>query len=253
MADSTTLNIEREEINLGAWTQKGFEGMIAKAAQIGLEAKKIDFISRQFLGMYYREGTLIGGDKTAERFVVDLSGVDCFTFLDYVESLRQSCSFSAFKSNLACVRYRSGIVAFDHRNHFFSDWIGANREFIEDVTKQVGGCHARSSRKMLNTKEDGTFYLSGIDPAERIIDYIPSDAIDKAILRKCKTGDYIGIYADVPGLDVSHVGIFIRKKSAIYLRHASSLPECRMVIDQEFTGYMAGKPGFLVLRPRERT
>ena len=31
--------------------------------------------------------------------------------------------------------------------------------------------------------------------------------------------------ADDPGLDVTHVGIIIKNKGKVYLRHASSLPE----------------------------
>jgi hypothetical protein len=63
-----------------------------------------------------------------------------------------------------------------------------------------------------------------------------------------RTGDYIGIYAPADGLDVSHAGICIRRESRILLRHASSL--AREVIDQDFSPYIEGKPGIVVLRPR---
>jgi Protein of unknown function (DUF1460) len=243
---------EREEINLGIWKQEGFEKFITDATQFNGAGRTIDFISRQFLGTQYSEGTLIGNEKISEVLVVDLSGMDCFTFIDYVEALRLSDSFLAFKVNLARVRYRSGIIAYDHRNHFFSDWRVFNGGHVEDVTMRVGGHHSQSSRKMLNIKENGTFYLPGIAPIDRTIDYIPTSAIDESVLRKCKTGDYIGIYTEYPGLDVTHVGIFIKKKGKAYLRHASSHPGHRKVIDQEFSAYMSGKPGFLVLRPKIR-
>jgi hypothetical protein len=250
MSGYTRLKDEKEEAIVGTWKRDKLEKMIAKAAQISSPGRKIAFISRQFLGTPYQEGTLIGDEKTPERFVVDLSAVDCFTFIDYVEALRLSDSFSTFRANLALVRYRSGIIAFDHRNHFFSDWITSNREFVEDVTGQVGGRHARSSNKTLNIREDGTHYLSGIDSTERIVGYIPSSVLDGAILRKCRTGDYIGVYAQAPGLDVTHVGIFVRSKGKTFLRHASSLPKYRKVIDQEFSVYMSGNSGFIVLRPQ---
>ena len=236
------------EINLGMWRQEDLEKIIRKAAQIRIKGRKVDFISRQFLGIHYREDTLIGNEKTAEIFVVDLSGVDCFTFIDYVEALYLSDSISTFKNNLIQVRYRSGIISFDHRNHFFSDWSVFNPNLIEDVTVQVGGSLARSFRKKLNVKEGGALYLPGIAPVERTIDYIPAAALNESVMRKCKTGDYIGIYAEDPGLDVTHVGIFIRSKGKAYFRHASSSPEHRKVIDQDFRAYMTGKPGFLVFR-----
>jgi hypothetical protein len=241
---------EKEEINLGYWKREGLERMIGKAAHIVSIGRRIDYISRQFLGVNYKEKTLMGDDRTEENLTVNLSGMDCFTFLDYIESLRQSDSFSSFMANLRLVRYRSGIVAFDHRNHFFSDWILANKEFVIDVTKKIGGRRTRFSKKMLNIKEGGALYLPGIDPVDRTIAYVPANTIDEALLRKCRTGDYIGVYTEVPGLDVSHVGIFIRHQGMIYLRHASSV--YREVIDQEFKSYMHGKPGFLVLRPRNK-
>lgn len=239
----------REKITLGIWKHEGLEKIIAKVDQINRAGRRIDTISRQFIGLQYKERTLVGNEKLPEVFIVDFTGVDCFTFIEYVEALRLSVSFSAFKFNLAHVRYRSGIIAFDHRNHFFSDWSVFNRDHLQDVTMQVGNRQTRSSRKKLNVKEDGTLYLPGITPIERAIDYIPSTAIDVSVLQKCKTGDYIGIYANDPGLDVTHVGIFIKSRGKAFLRHASSLPEYRKVIDQDFLAYMVDKPGFLVLRP----
>jgi hypothetical protein len=242
----------KEEINLGTWDLGNLEAVVKKAYQINQTGRKIDFISRQFLGTQYAEDTLIGSERTYEMLVVNFSKMDCFTFIDYVEALRLSNSFPAFKNNLTHVRYRSGIIAFDHRNHFFSDWISYGKDRIGDVTKKIGGTHTQSARKILNKKENGTLYLPGIAPVERIIHYIPGSILNEAVMRKLKAGDYVGIYTDNPGLDVTHVGIIIKSKNTTYLRHASSLPEFRKVVDQEFKDYVADRPGFLVLRPREK-
>jgi hypothetical protein len=51
------------------------------------------------------------------------------------------------------------------------------------------------------------------------------------------------------GLDVSHVGIIIRDRDALLLRHASSDRRFRKVVDQDFQTYISGKPGLIVLRP----
>jgi len=252
LGNSDTQN-EKQVVDLGLWRGEEFERIIRKAAQMRGAGRRIEFISRQFLGTDYEGGTLCGSEETPERLVVNFSGVDCFTFLDYVESFRLSDSFLAFKDNLARVRYRAGIVAFERRNHFFSDWITSNRDFVEDVTKQVGRNHALSSRKELNVKDDGTFYLSGITPVVRTIHYIPADAINTRILGRLRIGDYIGIYTEDPGLDATHVGIFIRSRGKTYLRHASSRSDYRKVVDQDFPAYMVDKSGFFVLRPRSFT
>jgi hypothetical protein len=241
---------KKEEIKLGKWDQDTLENIMAKASQVNRIGRKIDFISRQFLGTQYSEGTLIGNEKTHEVLVVNLSGVDCFTFIDYVEALRVSDSFSAFTNNLIHIRYRFGIISFDYRNHFFSDWSVFNRDLIENATVKVGGRQTQSTQKMLNVKENGTLYLPGIIPMERTINYLPASALNEPIIRKLRTGDYIGIYTDNAGLDVTHVGIIIKSKGTTFLRHASSLAGYRKVIDQEFLTYMVGRPGVIVLRPR---
>ena len=184
-----------------------------------------------------------------EVLVVNLKGVDCFTFIDYIEAMRLSESFSGFMDNLKKVRYKSGSVSFENRNHFFSDWKEFNSGFVRDITEEVGGLKAKKILKILNRKEDGSYFLPGITPVEREISYIPSPAIDGPVLEKIMTGDYIGIYSHAAGLDVSHVGIFIREGGKSYLRHASSQPEFRKVIDQDFQEYIQNKPGIIIFRP----
>jgi hypothetical protein len=183
--------------------------------------------------------------------VINLEGVDCFTFLDYVESMRQSSSFQEFKENLKRVRYQGGEVSFKKRNHFFTDWIEYDSPFVDDVTELIGSKKAISVKKLLNEKEDGTFFLLGIQPRERIIHYIPAIAIDDLIINELRTGDYVGLYSTERGLDVSHVGIFIKEKNNIYLRHASSFEKHRKVVDQDFKQYIAKKPGIIVFRSRK--
>jgi hypothetical protein len=67
-----------------------------------------------------------------------------------------------------------------------------------------------------------------------------------------RTGDYVGIYSEIKGLDVSHVGIVIKDGDKIYLRHASSQKKQRKVVDQDFKDYIFKKPGIIVFRPKAR-
>lgn len=237
-----------ESVILGKWTGERLSDLLREAAKIKDAGERITFISERFTGIPYRENTIIGDISTPEVFVIDLSGVDCFTFLDYIEAMRLSGSLPEFKENLIRVRYREGRVAFENRKHFFTDWIEFNQELVRDVTGEIGSDDTVKVRKILNLKEDGTFYLPGIQAGEREIEYMPSDAIVGYTIDKLKTGDYAGIYSDRQGLDVSHVGIIIKTEDGIYLRHASSIKG--KVADEDFKEYMKDKPGIIVLRAR---
>ena len=98
----------KEEIILGKWTEDTMDRLLNEASTINDSSARVDFLSRQFLKTLYKESTLTGDKHTSEVFVVNLEELDCFTFVDYVEAMRRSKSFSLFKENLKKVRYRSG-------------------------------------------------------------------------------------------------------------------------------------------------
>jgi hypothetical protein len=237
-----------EHIELGEWAKEKLDHMLAKATSIAQIGPRIAFISSQFMGTPYKESTLIGDAETPEVFTINLGAVDCFTYLDYVEAMRLSDSFSRFKMNLKSIRYCSGSVAYVHRNHFFTDWRERNPS-VTDVTGEIGRGSARVAPKRLNEKTDAAYFMAGIPITERDITYIPAEVIDHAVMDSLQTGDYVGIYAEAEGLDVSHVGIIVKSGDVACLRHASSAPSHRKVIDEEFETYMSGKPGIIVLRP----
>src|SRR4030065_1517658 len=229
----------KEFILLGKWTSEKLDAILHESSKINDAGLRIDYLSKQLLGTPYQESTLVGDINTPEVFVINLEGVDCFTLLDYIESMRRSFSLDEFKENLKKVRYRGGEISFKNRNHFFTDWCEFNSNFIDDVTVQIGGKKVRSIMKLLNQREDGSYYLPGIKLEDRLITYLPVDMIDDAILGELRNGDYIGIYSEKQGLDVSHVGIFVKEENKTYLRHASSLKEHKKVVDQGFSDYIA--------------
>jgi len=241
----------REHRVLGKWSDSDLDNLIRRGSQIEQIGERIDFLSKHFLHTDYRESTLIGNTTTEEVLVINLEGVDCFTFIDYIEAMRRSDSVHTFKENLIHVRYNGGKVSFDSRNHFFTDWCIRNKRFVMDVTEDIGVYRTVSVKKTLNKKKDGTPFIAGLEPVERIIHYIPSRDVDIFILGKLKSGDYVGIYTQQEGLDVSHVGIIIKQDNSFYLRHASSLPDYRKVIDQNFPGYIKDKEGIVVVRPKQ--
>jgi hypothetical protein len=240
----------KEIINTGAWNIAQLDTILASASGISDPPSRIDFLSRQFIGVPYQSATLVGSPQRQEELVINLAGVDCFTFIDYVEAMRRSETFAAFKDNLREVRYQGGMVDYKNRNHFFTDWIVCSPCFIDDVTGRIGAAKSTKTVKILNGAENGKPLLPGIAPRKREVTWIPSEHVDDMVLSRLKTGDYLGIYSDQKDLDVTHVGIVIKKGAAILFRHASSQERYRRVIDQDLKTYLLHKPGIVVLRPK---
>ncbi len=238
-----------EVIELGKWNEGGLAGIMAESSKLGGAGDRINFISEKFLGTPYADSTLTGDINRPEVFTIDLEGMDCFTFIDYVESMSLSGSFPEFKDELRKIRYRDGVVDFQNRNHFFSDWPVYNSEYVKDVTSALGGDKTMEASKNLNRKSGGTYYLPGIPVVSRTIYYIPSSALDVSVLSNLMTGDFVGIYTDKEGLDVSHTGIVIKKNGKVFLRHASSKEKNQKVVDEDLSEYMKNKPGLVVYRP----
>jgi len=238
-----------EKIELGEWTINDLNAIMIQASSIDDFGERIDFVSGKFLGTPYVGHTLTGDINTPEVFTVDLAGMDCFTYIDYVEVLSLSDSFPEFKDNLKDIRYKNGSVAFQNRNHFFSDWPVYNKNRISDVTKEIGGYKTKETVKHLNRKSDGTYYLPGIPVVERTITYIPSAEVDEDVIGKMENGDYVGIYTDIDGLDVTHTGIIIKNDSGVYLRHASSKKTNERVVNEDLRNYIQNVPGLVIYRP----
>lgn len=209
----------------------------------------IELLSQTFLDTPYVANRLVGSATTAEQLVIDLRRVDCFTYLDYVEALRTATSESQFVENVIQTRYINGNVSFQQRKHFFTDWAHTRQILADDITAQLSP-HAVTVVKQLNRKADGELYLPGVAVTERSVSYIPSEFIDPQLISQLQTGDYIGIYTRLPGLDVTHTGFFIMTQSGPVLRHASSRQENRKVMDSAFASYVLNTPGIVVLRPR---
>lgn len=240
-------------IRLGKWTERELDRILTESCRIHDIGERIELLSRHFLDTPYAESTLIGDKNTPETLIINFEGVDCLTFIEYIEAMRLSNSFEGFKENLKKIRYKSGGVIFENRNHFFTDWVDFNASFSDDITEETGSEKTIRVQKLLNEKEDKTFFIPGIKPAMREIRYIPSEHVDKTVLDRLRTGDYIGIYSHLEGLDVSHVGIVVKDNEKVFLRHASSVSKNRKVIDEDFMEYISDKPGIIILRPKTST
>nr|WP_231992790.1 DUF1460 domain-containing protein [Mycobacterium sp. 1164985.4] len=207
-----------------------------------------EVVSRGFLGTPYGADTLIGSVSDPEQLVIELTRVDCFTFADYVEALKRAANRDDFITALREVRYRDGVVNFQNRKHFFTDWAADAPAVANDVTADMSP-NAVRVQKNLNQKDGGGVYLPGLPVIPRTVSYIPSEQFDGDVVSRLRTGDYIGAYADDGGLDVTHVGIFIDTPGGPVVRNASSLPGDNKVVDTPLSDYLRIVPGAVVLRP----
>ena len=236
-------------VDIDDTTSREIDDVLALRVGADNAGEAIERVSRQFLGTPYGANTLVGSATQAEELVIDFRRVDCFTYLDYVEALRRSVDRDQFVRNLVDTRYANGIIDFRHRKHFFTDWVSVDAAVADDITATLSSA-AVTVDKQLNAKVDGGAYVPGIPVVDRAVTFIPSAAVDGAVVGKLRTGDYIGAYADLPGLDVTHVGIFVMSADGPVLRNASSLSANNAVVDSPLDEYLQSVPGIVVLRAR---
>jgi len=224
------------------------EKILQQSAVSKAPGARITSISSQFLGAPYVANSLIGGPAEAEQLVTRLDGFDCFTFLDTVEALRRSTDAADFPMQMMQVRYRDGMVSYENRRHFFSDWVSDQGAPVKDVTAIVGQGRERHVLKQLNAKQAGALWLDGVDVVPRTISYIPASELDAKLLDALEPGDYVGIFSPLAGLDVSHTGLIVEADGAIMLRHASSRGGVERIIDDDLVTYLRGTTGLIVYR-----
>ena len=217
------------------------------ASRVGL-SERSETVSRQFLGVPYGANTLVGSATEPEQLVIELQKLDCFTYADYVEALKRAKNRQEFIDSLIQVRYKGGVVGFENRKHFFTDWSVSRPEIATDITTSLSA-NSIQVTKTLNKKDAGGVYLPGMPVVPRTISYIPSQQVDSSVLGRLRTGDYIGAYAEDGGLDVTHVGILINTPDGPVLRNASSLRANSRVVDSPLLDYLQTVPGVVVLRP----
>ena len=232
---------------LGRFAPASLEGIIAESHRLKVPGSEIEFLSRQFLGVPYGENRLVGDAGTPETLTVNLAALDCYTYLDYVEALRRSSGYRDFRGQVAAVRYAQGQVAWRSRHHFFSDWV-AHGGPIRDVTAEVGGDATVETLKHLNRNAEGAAVLEGVDVRVRRINHIPSERLGPAQTERLRTGDYVGVYAEAPWLDVTHTGIVIKRPDGVAFRHASAARGKGEVVEEDLAAYFPGKPGIVVYR-----
>jgi hypothetical protein len=221
-----------------------------------------------FKGSPYAERTL---EEEPENLVVNLREFDCTTFAESCLAISRTLqsgklSFEQFTSELSGIRYRKGNVnGYASRIHYFSDWIHISNQklLVRDVSREIGGTplskeinfmstHPASYQQLLSDPE----LVEIIAVQEREISaremyYVSLDQLPD-LDSSLREGDVVGITTRIKGLDISHVGILVRKSGRIHLLHASSRQGKVILSEETLEVYLANNKsatGILVARP----
>ncbi len=179
-----------------------------------------------------------------EELILNCDEVDCTTFVEYVlaESLcpkleNGDISEGVFADKLQQIRYRNGqIDGYTSRLHYITEWVNnaVKNGFLTDVTATKSSTtqtvdlsymssHPQQYKQLANSKEN-VAKMKSIEQAlsGQEIHYLPKEKLPYNGLAWIKNGDIIAITTNIPGLDVSHLGIAFYVEGKLTLLHASS-------------------------------
>lgn len=202
-------------------------------------------------GSAYKAGTLepkhIPADpvNAREELVMNLSEVDCTTFVEYLSAALLSrtenpdANDSIMQRFVQAIRYYGGVRGnYATRKHYFTDWIRDNvkQGMMIDITETCADAVRRkkvlnfmsthaSSYPMLKSSPELVEQIKKIETeiSAKEISYIPTSKIIKnySLLQE---GDIVAFVTSTAGLDVQHVGFVWRPDPNVrpQLFHASS-------------------------------
>lgn len=234
--------------------------------------KVIEAIGKSFIGTPYVAHSLEKGET--EQLVINLTGLDCTTFLETVLTLSRSIkknktTFEDYKNELKFIRYRDGkLDGYPSRLHYTSDWILNNQKkgVVKSMGKEIGGILYNSKVFFMSKNPDkyeilakNPQFLPQIIEAENYVNsaekyYIPKDKIT-SVESKINTGDLIGITTTIEGIDISHVGIAVKGNDGhVYFMHAPMVGKHVTLTTEPLSSYLSKNSkstGIYVTRPLE--
>jgi len=173
--------------------------------------------------------------------------MDYLSYLAYLKALQLSLNTDDFIHNVIKVRYINSYMSVYNRKHFFTDWATLRYKLANDMTSRLS-CHTLTVKKILNKKENGEYYFPGLPCIHRNITYIPGQFIDNSLLGKLQPGDFIGIYSQLAGQDISDAGIYVPTDNGPMFRHLAPAGGQRRVVDTPFIASLSQTPGIIILR-----
>lgn len=218
------------------------------------DENRMIYYGKKFLDVPYAAHTLEVGDE--EKLVVNLSQMDCTTFVEYVAALsmcdmKGQGRFRDFCDNLTRIRYRNGVIdGYASRLHYFTWWGEDNEKMniVEEIVPDEAPFTAVQTVQIDYMSSHPSLYKrlrsdAGLIPFikeyERATNgkqyrYIPKSRLGgtREQLASVCSGDIVSIITNKRGLDTSHVGIAVWQNGRLHLMHASSLKK-KVVLDSE--------------------
>ncbi len=233
-------------------------------------------IGERLVGTRYEPHTLeVPGP---ERLVINLEALDCVTFVENVLVMARLAwsaprglvddldrFAAAYRRELTAIRYRGGeLDGYPSRLHYFSEWIADNEALglVEAVSRELGGVEDESPLDFMSTHPDA--YRQLADPAvlaeiasteTRLRSmprhYLPEHGIEAAA-PGIREGDIIAATSTVPGLDIAHTGIAVRRGGVLRLLHAPLVGSHVQISEESLADRILrieGQDGIMVARP----
>lgn len=213
-------------------------------------------IARSFKGIPYVAKTL--ENDSTENLVVNLRQLDCTTYVENVLAVYEcvkngKTAFADFLSYLRQIRYVGGRVAYNARQHYFTEWIEENTKkgFVYEVGAPNPPFSARQTLQIdfMSThtalypmlKNNPSLVKPIADMEQRLSGksymYIPKGSIKntKQLRAAIHDGDIIAIITKKKGLDTSHIGIAVWHNDGLHMLNASQIH--KKVVEEPMTLY----------------
>jgi len=176
--------------------------------------------------------------------LMDLSRVDCVTFVEQTIALAAADSYKSAFDLLQKIRYKKGEIAFEKRNHFMiADWI-ANNSFCRDVsgnlgvstelvTRKMGRKHFYEAKKLPDLARDAT-------EETLTLAYVPVSAVAEAE-KRLPSPALVLFIGKVDWLFTLHCGIYVRSVDGQGLLYNASSKAGKVVADSLSSCFASGR------------
>jgi hypothetical protein len=216
---------------------------LSKVNHDGSAARRIDILSRDFLGRPYEPSPLTGSADRAEVFTASLDGFDCVTYIETILALARALDVDDFVHWLRRIRYEEGSIRWERRNHYMTNWIRHNirQGIISPIP--MPGVPTISRQRVLSA-------VPGLAAQPVRVSCVPKWATKRAVEPHLQSGDLIFFVSTRKNLDVFHAGIISRDGQKVLMRHASR--GHRMVVEQQLSEFLTANrmAGIIVERPQ---
>ena len=208
-------------------------------------SRRIDVLSRHFLGYSYRSNPLIGAADTDEVFTAALDGFDCVTYIETILALARASKVADFTESLRTIRYQQGRIEWSSRNHYMTLWIRNNLSEGLIGPFSTPGVPLINRERLLNV-------VPGLPVRRTCLRCVPKRAIAR-LQSYLQTGDLIFFASTRKNLDVFHTGILVHNGERLMMRHASRSQG--RVVEQKLGDFIKANrmAGVIVVRPQEVT